>query len=313
MGAGAGAGVRAGSTKPLASLRAVATALLVAVVGTAQGQVAGWSPFVSVTAVAQGEGALDGGGSYDALTAIVRVGLLGSLGGGHRGGVTLNFDHTDYSFASPAAFGGLAPWTSVRRYGVAAPFSFALGDGWSVGFAPSVDWMHETGADTGESLTWGAIATATWRFGDGNRLGFGLGVFDRLEETSIFPLLIVDWTLSDRWRLVNPLPAGPTGPAGLELDYRFDGGWNLGLGAAWRTTRFRLSDSGRVANGIGEERGAPVFLRGTRHFGERATLNIYAGLVAAGQLRIADSSGKQLRQVDVGRAPLLGATFSARF
>ena len=51
----------------------------------------------------------------------------------------------------------------------------------------------------------------------------------------------------------------------------------------------------------------------TRHFGERATLNIYAGLVAAGQLRIADSSGKQLRQVDVGRAPLLGATFSARF
>jgi hypothetical protein len=201
----------------------------------------------------------------------------------------------------------------VRRYGVAAPLTFNVGQGWFLGVIPSADWIHENGADEGESITWGGIASATRFFADGNRIGIGVGVFQRLEKTSVFPLLLIDWKLSDRWRLVNPLPAGPTGPAGLELDYRFDGGWSVGLGGAWRTTRFRLSESGPVANGIGEERGFPVFLRATRSFGERMSLNLYAGVVTAGQLRVEDASGTRLREVDVDPAPLLALTFSARF
>ena len=125
--------------------------------------------------------------------------------------------------------------------------------------------------------------------------------------------MLVDWRISDRWRLVNPLPAGPTGPAGLELDYRFDGGWSAGLGAAWRNVRFRLSEDGAVPGGIGEERGVPVFFRTTRTFGEQMSLNLYAGLVTAGQLRVEDPSGNELRQVDFDAAPLFGANFSARF
>jgi hypothetical protein len=293
--------------------RALALASLAAVAGAVHAQAPGWTPFVSVTPVSQGHADLDGGGDYRAWSMFLRGGVLGSLGGGNLAGVVLNLDRTDPSFTSPAAFGNVAPWGVVQRYGVAAPLSFAVGGGWSLGVTPSVDWSHEDGADRGESLGWGAIVSATRRDGDGNRIGFGLGVFDRLEETSVFPLLIVDWKLSDRWRLTNPLPAGPTGPAGLEIDYRFDGGWNLGLGAAWRTTRFRLSEGGPVANGIGEERGVPVFLRGTRDFGAGVTLNLYAGFVTAGQLRVEDASGRALREVDVDPAPLLGATLSARF
>jgi hypothetical protein len=279
----------------------------------AQAQAGGWTPFVSVTPVYQGQADLDGGGEVSAWSAFVRVGVLGSLGGGQRGGLTLNLDHTDYKFSDLAAFGGVAPWTSVRRYGAAAPLSFAWNDGWSLGITPSADWIGEKGAASGESLTWGAIVSATRQFADGNRLGFGLGVFDRLEQTSFFPLVLVDWRLSDRWRLLNPLPAGPTGPAGLELDLRLDSGWNVGLGAARRTTRFRLSETGPVANGIGEERGLPVFLRASRRLGAAAQVNLYAGIVAGGELRVEDPSGKTLRQVDAGTAPLVGATFSARF
>jgi hypothetical protein len=42
-------------------------------------------------------------------------------------------------------------------------------------------------------------------------------VFSDIEETKVIPLVIVNWRLNDRWSLVNPLPAGPVGPAGLEL------------------------------------------------------------------------------------------------
>jgi hypothetical protein len=295
------------------SLFATAVALLVAASGAAQAQGTGWAPFASLTPVYQGKGDLDGGGDYSAWSAILRAGVLGELGAGRRAGVVFNYGYTDYAFSSPTAFGGVAPWGAVQRYGVAAPLSLALSDGWNVGLTPSVDWIHEKSADAGDALNWGAIASATKLFADGNRLGFGLAVFDRLDETSVFPLLLVDWKLSDRWRLVNPLPAGPTGPAGLELDYRFDAGWNLGLGAAWRTTRFRLGNSGPAPNGVGEERGVPVFLRAALTFGPAVALNLYGGLVTGGQLRVEDRSGNVTRQVDVDTAPLFGATLSARF
>lgn len=296
------------------SLRTAALGLLAwaAAGGAAQAQ-GNWHPSASITPLYVGNSGIDGGGDYSMFGTIVRAGVMGSIGGPNLAGLTFNYDYSDYSFSSPAAFGGVAPWNVVQRYGVAAPMIFGVGDGWLLTVIPSVDWFRENGADEGDSLTFGGVLSATRFFSDGNRLGLGVGIFQRLEKTSYFPLLLIDWKLSDRWRLVNPLSAGPTGPAGLEIDYRLDGGWNVGLGAAWRTTRFRLSETGPVPNGIGEERGMPVFLRATRNFGGGMAVNLYAGVVTAGQLRVEDSNGKALREVDVDPAPLVGVTFSARF
>jgi len=296
------------------SVRAAVIAAVAAFAASGAAQAQGnWRPFASITPAYVGKADLDGGGDYSAFSTFVRAGVAGSIGGANLAGVTFNYDYSDYSFSNPAAFGGVAPWNAVRRYGVAAPLIFGVGDGWLLSVIPSLDWFRENGADEGESLTWGGVFSATRFFDGGNRLGLGLGVFQRLQKTTVFPLLLIDWKLGDRWRLVNPLPAGPTGPAGLEIDYRLDGGWNLGLGAARRTTRFRLSESGPVPNGIGEERGFPVFLRATRNFGAGMTMNLYAGVVTAGQLRVEDPGGNTLREVDTDPAPLLGVTFSARF
>ena len=294
--------------------RAVVIAAVAACSGAANAQAQGnWHSSASITPLYVGNSGIDGGGEYSMFGGILRAGVTRSLGGPNLAGVTFNYDYLDYSFSDPAAFGGVAPWNVVRRYGVAAPLMFGVSEGWLLTVIPSVDWFRENGADEGESLTWGGVLSATRFFADGNRLGLGVGVFQRLEKTSFFPLLLIDWKISDRWRLTNPLSAGPTGPAGLEIDYRLDGGWSLGLGAAWRTTRFRLSESGPVPNGIGEERGFPVFLRATRSFGGGIALNLYAGVVTAGQLRVEDPDGNALREVDVDPAPLVGLTFSARF
>jgi hypothetical protein len=281
--------------------------------GLAVAQESGWRPFITVSPVYQGDGDLDTGGDYSVGGVLLRGGVSGPIDRDVRAGVTLSYDYLDYSFSSPTRFGGVAPWSVVQRFGVAVPLSFGLGDGWSVGFAPSVDWFRENGADTGESIAWGAIVSATKRFDSGNRLGLGVGVYDRIEKTTAFPFLIVDVRLTDRWRLINPFAAGPTGPAGLELDYRFDGGWTMGLGGAYRSLRFRLSEGGPVPNGVGEERGLLLFLRGTREFGRDMSLNLYAGLVTAGRLQVEDPSGNRLAQDDFEPAPLFGAAFTARF
>lgn len=95
-----------------------------------------------------------------------------ALSGGHRAGLTLNYDYFDYSFDNPAAF-GTAPWKMVQRYGFSAPMTFALQDDWSLGVAPSMDWFRENGASNSEALVWGATLSATKRFDNGNFLGSG--------------------------------------------------------------------------------------------------------------------------------------------
>ena len=288
-------------------------AMALACSGLAHAQTPQWTAFVSITPIFQGKADLNGGGDYSADNLLLRGGVSGDFGNGRRAGVTLNYDYSDYSFSNPATFGGRAPWGSVERYGVSVPLSMTLSEGWSVGIAPSVDWFGERGADSGESLSWGSLFTASKRYANGNRIGFGVGAFDRLEKTSVFPMLLVDWKLAERWKLVNPLPAGPTGPAGLEIDYRLDSDWNVGFGAAWRSTRFRLGTANAVANGIGEERGMPVFLRASRNFGKQAALNLYAGVITNGQLRVEDATGNTLRRVDFDTAPIVGATFTLRY
>jgi hypothetical protein len=289
-------------------------ASLLAVTGSVHGGEAGeWQEFVSLTPVYQGNADLDRGGDFSVGGGILRAGVSKDLGGGNRAGVTLTYDYLDYSFSSSGAFGRVAPWNIVQRYGVSAPLSFAVGDGWSVGVAPSVDWFKENGANTGDSLTWGATVSGSRRFERGNRLGLGVGVFDGIEKTSVFPFLVVDWRFGDRWRLTNPLPSGPTGPAGLELGYHFDGGWTAGVGMAYRVLRFRLSETGPVRKGIGEESGVPVFVRVTRNFTDHMALHLYGGVVANGRLRVENSSGDLVREEDFDPAPLFGATFVGRF
>lgn len=298
------------------SLRTLHTAaafmLVLGLGGVAHAQDSGRQSFVSVTPVFE-EADLDAGGTFRVGGAILRAGTSTGFGDGNRAGITLNYDYLDYSFDNATAFGGVAPWNVVQRYGFSVPLSFAMRDGWSLGVTPSVDWFKEEGAKSSDALVWGATFSAVKRFADGNVLGLGIGAFDRIEETSLRPFPIVDWRFNKRWRLINPLAAGPTGPAGLELDYLFDSGWTMGVGFAIREARYRLSESGPVANGVGEISGTPVFLRASRSIDRTFTLNAYIGAVAGGELRVEDPSGNLLRKEEFDLAPLVGINVTARF
>jgi len=308
---------RMDSTPSTLRMRAVSSAAALALCATgALAQSAapgGWSRFASVTAIHQFDGDIDGGGSFGTSGAIVRAGAAGPVGAATFGGVTLNYDYLDYRFSDPVAFGGTAPWNAVQRLGFSVPINHALGGGWGLTFAPSFDWIGERGAKSGESFSWGAVAAATKSYADGSRLGVGIGAFDRFEQTTVFPYLVVDWPLTQRLKLTNPAVAGPTGPAGLELRYRTDGGWDLGFGGAYRSIRFRLSEKGAVPNGVGEERGLPLFVRVSRDFGAGASLSVYAGAIVAGSLRLEDANGGSIVREDFGTAPFVAATLSARF
>lgn len=271
-----------------------------------------WRSFFSVSPFWRGNTDIDNGGDFGAGGVVVRGGASGVFGAGHRVSVTLRYDYTDYDFSERTAFGG-APWGNVQSVGFSVPLLFSGSNGWFYGITPSLDWNRENGADWSDSLVYGGIISATKVFAPDRRLGFGMGVFDDIEETDVIPIVIIDWRLSERWRLVNPLPAGPAGPAGIELDYSFDNGWNLGLGAAYRSQRFRLSENGPVPGGVGEDTGVPVFLRASTDVSDGMSFFLYAGAVVGGELRVEDADGNEVREESVDPAPLFGATFRMRF
>ena len=66
-------------------------------------------------------------------------------------------------------------------------------------------------------------------------------------------------------------------------------------------------------DGLGRNTGIPIFARVTRKFGPAARIDLYAGLVANGKLRLLDANGETLRSADYGSAPLLAISGSFSF
>lgn len=270
--------------------------------------------FSSATAGAwyQDDADLDGGGDYRTSGFFLRGGVSTIVGDGHRSGLTFNYDYTDYRFSSPTAFGGTAPWDNTHRIGFGVPLVLQGEDGWNYLVTPSADLSMEDGADSGEAFEYGLAFAVVKHFEPDRRIGLGIGIFDRLEDISFFPFIVVDWRLTEQLRVVNPRAPGLTGGAGLELSYRVDSDWTIGAGGTYSSMRFRLSEDGPFPNGIGEERGVVAFIHADRRFG-RFQLNVHAGVMLGGRLEVENADGDTLVKEDFDPAPIIGASLSLAF
>jgi hypothetical protein len=261
----------------------------------------------------QGAASVSGGGSFQTTGVILRGSVDGVIGDRQRAGLTISYDYTSYDFSSPGVLGQAKPWTDVQHLGV-GPTLLLLGPGpWSFLVHPSVDVFMEDGADWGKSLIYGAVLGAARNFGPEQRIGLGLSIYYWLEQVSVIPFPFVDWRLTSRLRLINPLLAGPTGGAGLELAFDPGGGFTLGGGGAYRSVRFRLRGDGPFPSGIGEEHAILAFVHAGIRLGRSFTLDGYVGALLGGTLRVEDSGGHRISERSFDPAPLVGATVTGRF
>ena len=263
--------------------------------------------------VSQLKANLDGGGKAGWNSLGANLNVAHQFSAALSGSVSAGYTAEDWRFDTPTAFGAKAPWGRIDRPSLGMNISYATSADLAWFVAPQVQWAYESGASASDGLTYGAVFGATKVFSPTLVVGLGLGVFRQIDDTKYFPFLIVNWQIDDKWRLSNPLPAGPAGGAGLELVYAFAPGWELAGGAAYRDYRFRLDDEGAAPDGIGRNTGVPVFARLTRKFGPATRIDVYAGLVADGKLRLLDENGGTLRSTNYGTAPLLAITGSFSF
>ncbi len=158
-------------------------------------------------------------------------------------------------------------------------------------------------------MVYGGFVWTSYRFSPSLTLGPGAGVFSKPEEVSAFPRSIVDWKITDQLRIANPLQAGPTGPAGLELPYRFND-FTIAAGGAYRSARFRLDDHGPMSNGAGEGRSFPLWAGFSAKLGKAGTLGLCSGAMVWGKMTIEDSRGDKISDESYDVAPFLAATVS---
>ncbi|HSQ99751.1 MAG TPA: hypothetical protein VLM36_07525 [Sphingomicrobium sp.] len=271
---------------------------------------------VTTTAAVSGVGTfntgLDGPGSFRYAGVIASGSITKQIDAQWSVGINAGYTYENWSFDTPTAFGPEAPWGSINRPSVG--FNVAYQAGPDLGFfvAPQFEWDYESGA-SGNRNNFGAVVGATKVFSRELVLGLGAGIFRQIDNNKVFPFLIVNWQIDDKWKLTNPFRAGPAGGAGLELVYRIDDQWEAAGGGTYRDYRFRLKDSGPNANGIGQNQGVPLFARLSRTLAPKVRLDLYAGAVVGGTLKLRDPSGNTRVAQDYGAAPFLALTVAGEF
>jgi hypothetical protein len=267
----------------------------------------------SYTPIYQFETDLDGDGRFDVQRHFFRFDVTRPVDRHWMVGLGVSVDYERWNFEDISGLAGIDLWDELFRPGISIPIFYRADGNWRFGFIPSIDVAGATGAEIDESLSYGAVLSAAYAVGPHLTIGVGTGIFNRLDQSDVFPFIVVDWKLSDRWRLGNPFRAGPVGPAGLELTYTPNARMELGIGGGYRSYRFRLDDSSAVADGIGQVDFLAPFLRVGWRLGSCCQVDVNGGALVDGTISIEDRDGNELGDVDYDTAPFVGITFRGRF
>ena len=274
--------------------------------GTGQPPGSGWAS--SISSYYFGKADMDIGGDISVSAIRALAGYSWTFTTQSRASLEFSFEWRDYGFSDD-----LDPWSKAYDFGISGNWNREFDNDWSLMVTPSIRLSMEDGASVSDALQAGGIIAFTREFSPALRLGIGMGGFFGLEDTTAFPFLMIRWQITDEWYIGNPFAPGPVGPAGLELGYRFSDELTFAVGGAWRSDRFRLTDTGPWADGYGEVDGLPVFFRTTYNLNWYNRIHFYVGTILNGELQIDDSSGRRLIRTDYDPALLTAISWQGSF
>ena len=269
----------------------------------------GWAWKLQAGALYQADTALDTGGEF----GLERIYLSGSASrmvqGRWRLSMALSYGYEGYDFSGGSGFGGLDPWDKVQEFRASLPLQYIGGEKWRFFAVPSLRLHAETGASTGDGVNGGLLAGAAYRVSDRLTIGPGFGAFSEIEgDPSLFPILLVDWRISDTLSLETGRGFAASRGPGLQLRWRHSPDWQFSLGARYEKTRFRLDDEGPAPGGVGETRSLPLFATARRRLTDDVALTLVGGAGLDERLRLEDAQGRRVAESDASTAPFVGAT-----
>lgn len=229
-------------------------------------------------------------------------------------GFTIGGGKSIYEFDELTEFGGGDPWGTVKEARFSLTWRFGFGETGSMIFIPTMRFNGESGAGSGDSSTYGLFAAAAWRINENLTIGPGIGLFSRLEDgTRAFPILLIDWDISERWNLGTGRGLAASQGPGLSLSYTLNDAWTFGLAGRYEDTEFRLDNEGAAPGGVGRDQSIPLVAMATLAPSKKLRLSVFAGIEFNGTHKLKDAQGVTIEEVDYDPAPTFGLVVEFRF
>ncbi len=268
---------------------------------------------VRVMPVYQFPSNVDGGGDLGVFSLFSYADVSKQINEKWGIGLGLKYQFDNYDFSGLTAFYVPRPWKEVQHAGISVPIFYTLNNKWEFILIPQGQFSGEFGARFGDGLVYGGGAAVRYSFGPKTRVGIGVAAYYYLEQARVFPFLVLNLNLTERITLTNPFHLSPAGPAGVVASYKLNRQWDIGVGGAIRSYRFRLDYDGPIPNGIGEYESFPLFVRLAYKPFPEATIAIYGGLSVYNRLRVEDRDGNRLYESSQDVAPLIGGSIYGKF
>jgi hypothetical protein len=271
--------------------------------------------FVSVVGITQLNTGLNSGGNFNWSYASASAGFLNNVSPATTLGVSVRYGSEFWNWNNMQGYSlaGKNPWSTILSPSASFIYSHKLDADWKLNVTPTIESAAEQGANINNSLTYGAVLNAAKKFSPTLNLGLGAGVFRQIDTNRVFPFLVVDWKISERWNLNNPFPGGPTGGAGLELTYAATPQFKVSGGAAYKSYRFRLNNSSAYSEGIGQNRFIPVFAKFSYAFDRTTLLDLYTIANVGGSVSAIDANGNTALSTNYKTAPAFALNLVKRF
>lgn len=275
----------------------------------------GWSFTLQGGFGVQSETDLDGeAGSFDLHRTFVSAGVDYRWNYRNSVGLSVGAGNSDYDFNDNDGVDIDGPWDEIEDMRLSVPMRFALGKTSTLFVIPTVRYNGEKDASSSDSQSWGLLGGAAWRLNEDLTIGPGIGFFSQLEGSSrVFPILLIDWNISERWSLSTGRGLAASQGPGLTLNYTLSSQWTLGLTGRYEEIQFRLDDEGQAPGGIGEDRAMPLVFSGSWSPNPAVRLGVFAGLEFGGELTLYDDQDKEIESRGYDPSPLYGATFEFKF
>lgn len=232
---------------------------------------------------------------------------------GHKLIPSFGSEYSRYNFDEDTLIAGTdQPWDDVLEHRVGLTYQGKVNEHWGVIAGGSLDASYQTGADFGDSLTYGARLGATYTRDEKLTIGLGVAAFTRLEDgVLIIPFPVINWKISEQWSVRT----GSRGVRGLrgEVVYSPFERFSFSVGAGVEGREFRLDEDGPISGGVGRDWRVPVSFIAQWHVAKQVTLRGEVGAHFFQSYTIDDINGNEVADADAGMAPFVGVGVAFTF
>ncbi|HOB52095.1 MAG TPA: hypothetical protein PK176_03535 [Acidobacteriota bacterium] len=272
-----------------------------------------WSVFAEGAFLHQLGSEIDSGGSFSTGRLLFEGGFTYAPDFRRSVSIAIGYDRNAYAFEGQSGTATEEPWGAIHTISVGAFVRYGISREWTVFIIPTLRTTAESGDDFGNAITGGGLAGFSYRFGDRLTLGPGIGVITQLEDDpSVFPVLFVNWRITESLNMETGGGLGATRGPGLVLNWDPTGKWRVFVGGRYEKSDFRLRGDGVETAGIGSNREFPLYGGVLWRIRPGLQVNLIGGVELGGQLSLADSGGSTREKGDYQKTGFFGVGFRFR-